>query len=69
MSGIIGALIAQSLEVVDAAKLGVHLHGAAADRLVQRGTGPVGVCASELAPEVRTLINDYNTSHTVSNPE
>lgn len=61
LSGIIGSLLAQGLGAPDAAKLGIYLHGAAADDLVKNGVGPVGLSASELAPVVRKLINQYNT--------
>lgn len=60
LSGIIGSLIAQGLRAIDATNLGVYLHGAAADALVAQGIGPVGLTASELAPAVRDLINQYN---------
>ena len=60
LSGIISSFIAQGLSAFDAAKLGVYLHGAAADALVERGIGPVGLTASEISIEVRNLINQYN---------
>jgi len=60
LSGIIGSLIAQGLMAIDATKLGVYLHGAAANTLVAQGIGPVGLTASELAPAVRNLINQLN---------
>lgn len=61
LSGIIGSFVAQGLGALDATKLGVYLHGAAADTLVNHGIGPIGLSASELAPAVRKLINQYNT--------
>jgi hydroxyethylthiazole kinase-like uncharacterized protein yjeF len=60
LAGILGSLIAQGLEASHAAKLAVHLHGAAADALVARGIGPVGLTASEVALEVRQLINQHS---------
>ncbi len=57
LSGIIGSLMAQGLSAFDAACAGVYLHGAAADALVARGVGPVGLTASEVASEVRAVIN------------
>ncbi|MES2500679.1 MAG: NAD(P)H-hydrate dehydratase [Pseudomonadota bacterium] len=60
LSGIIGGLIAQDLTVLQAAKLGVYVHGAAADKLVADGIGPVGLTASEVALEVRNQINQLN---------
>ncbi len=57
LSGIIGSLMAQGLTGLDAAKLGVFVHGAAADALVGRGVGPVGLTASEVLLEARNIIN------------
>ncbi len=36
---------------------GVHLHGAAADALVARGAGPIGLTAGELIDRARELAN------------
>jgi hydroxyethylthiazole kinase-like uncharacterized protein yjeF len=60
LSGIIGSLIAQGLSGLDATKLGVYVHGAAADSLVAQGIGPAGLTASEVAKEVRNIINTLN---------
>lgn len=60
LSGIIGSLIAQGLNIIEAAKLGVYVHGAAADALVAQGIGPVGLTASEVALEARHQINLLN---------
>jgi NAD(P)H-hydrate repair Nnr-like enzyme with NAD(P)H-hydrate dehydratase domain len=57
LAGIIGSLIAQGMEPLGAALLGVYLHGAAADSLVADGVGPVGLTASEVALEARSLLN------------
>lgn len=57
LSGIIGSLIAQGMSGFDAACAGVYVHGAAADALVARGTGPIGLTASEVALEVRDTLN------------
>ena len=61
LSGIIGSLIAQGLSCLEAAKLGVYVHGSAADALVAEGIGPVGLTASEIAQEARKQINLLNT--------
>jgi hydroxyethylthiazole kinase-like uncharacterized protein yjeF len=58
LAGIIGALLAQGMEALDATLLGVYLHGAAADSLVADGVGPVGLTASEVALEARNLLNE-----------
>ncbi len=57
LAGIIGALLAQGYDGDRALRLGVCLHGAAADALVADGIGPVGMTAGELAGSVRKLIN------------
>lgn len=57
LSGMIAALVAQRLAPQDALLLAVHLHGAAADALVQQGLGPVGLTASEVMLEARHLLN------------
>jgi hydroxyethylthiazole kinase-like uncharacterized protein yjeF len=51
LSGIIGALLGQGRSVGDALKLGVFMHGYAADRLAAR-IGPAGYLAGELADEL-----------------
>ena len=48
LAGLLGGLLAQGLEPWDAARLGVFLHGAAADRLATR-LGSSGLLSSELA--------------------
>jgi len=57
LSGVMGSLMAQGMTGFDAACAGVYVHGAAADALVARGTGPMGLTASEVAIEVRDTIN------------
>ena len=57
LSGIIGSLIAQGMSAFDAACAGVYVHGAAADALVARGIGPMGLTASEVAIEARQTLN------------
>ena len=60
LSGVIGGLMAQGLSGLEAEKLGVFVHGAAADALVARGIGPVGLTASEVMLEIRNVINQLN---------
>ena len=57
LAGMVGAFLAQGVAPGDALRLAVCLHGAAADRLVARGVGPIGVAASELADSARALLN------------
>jgi ADP-dependent NAD(P)H-hydrate dehydratase / NAD(P)H-hydrate epimerase len=65
LSGIIGSLMAQGLSSLEATKLGVYVHGAAADALVKKGVGPLGMTASEVALEARNVLNALNvvTNH------
>jgi len=60
LAGMLGALLAQGIGARDALRVGVCVHGAAADALVDHGTGPIGLRASELAPVVRDLLNACN---------
>lgn len=56
LSGIIGSLMAQGLAAIDAAKLGVYVHGAAAEALVKKGVGPIGLTASEVILAARNIL-------------
>lgn len=58
LAGMIAALVAQGLDMKRAAHLGVYLHGAAADRAVANGIGPIGLTASEVADQARRLLNE-----------
>ena len=62
LTGLVGALAAQGLAPEDALVAGVHLHGAAADALVVRGVGPVGLTAGELIDAARSLANGAGTT-------
>lgn len=62
LSGIIGSLMAQGLTGLEAAKLGVYVHGAAADALAKKGLGPAGMTASEVTLEARQIINQLNSA-------
>ena len=57
LAGTIGAMLAQGLDATAALRVAVCLHGAAADRLVAQGVGPLGLVASELADAARALLN------------
>jgi hydroxyethylthiazole kinase-like uncharacterized protein yjeF len=59
LAGMLGALLAQRYSGESALVLGVHLHGAAADDLVQRGVGPVGLTAGELIDAARSVWNAW----------
>ena len=60
LSGIIGSFLAQGVSALEAAKLGVYVHGAAADALVAKGIGPAGLTASEVSIEARNVINQLS---------
>jgi len=54
LSGVIGSLLAQHLPALEAAGLGVCLHGAAGDSAAEDGQR--GLLASDLIPKMRTLL-------------
>ncbi|MDP2821999.1 MAG: NAD(P)H-hydrate epimerase [Sulfuritalea sp.] len=59
LAGILVALLAQGWPAREALAGAVHLHGAAADALVARGIGPVGLAAGELIDAARALLNRW----------
>ncbi|HEU4375059.1 MAG TPA: NAD(P)H-hydrate dehydratase [Telluria sp.] len=61
LAGICGALLAQGWPAREAALGAVWIHGAAADRLVAQGSGPVGMCAGELPAAARAVLNQLIT--------
>lgn len=64
LSGLIGSLMAQGMSGFSAAQLGVYVHGAAADALVEKGIGPVGMTASEVILEARNILNKLSKTNT-----
>ncbi len=56
LSGVLGGLLVQGFNARYAVNLGVCLHSAAADALAARH-GPRGLLASDLTPEIRSLLN------------
>jgi len=58
LAGMCGALLAQGWPGWEAAVGAVWMHGAAADRLVEHGVGPVGMTAGELPAAVRAVFNE-----------
>jgi NAD(P)H-hydrate epimerase len=56
LAGVLGALIAQGLAPPDAAKVGVYVHGQAAD-IVATKCGERGLLASDLLVELRHCLN------------
>jgi ADP-dependent NAD(P)H-hydrate dehydratase len=57
LTGILVSLLAQGLATEVAVPAAVWLHGAAADRLVRLGTGPIGMTAGEITDAARALRN------------
>lgn len=61
LTGVIAGLLAQKLALVDAARLGVHLHGLAGD-LAARERGEIGLIASDLVDKIPFAIRQYQSS-------
>ncbi|MCE3602470.1 NAD(P)H-hydrate dehydratase [Massilia sp. P8910] len=57
LAGICGGLLAQGWQAWEAALGAVWVHGAAADRLVAHGSGPIGLTAGELPLAARAVLN------------
>jgi hydroxyethylthiazole kinase-like uncharacterized protein yjeF len=57
LAGLVGTLLSQGWPAWEAALAGVWLHGAAADRLVASGVGPIGLTAGELPRAIRAELN------------
>jgi hydroxyethylthiazole kinase-like uncharacterized protein yjeF len=57
LTGMVAALLSQGVEPKAALLAAVYLHGAAADRAVAGGAGPVGLTASETIDAARVLLN------------
>jgi hydroxyethylthiazole kinase-like uncharacterized protein yjeF len=62
LTGIIGGLLAQGLELWQAACLGVYAHGAAGDRLAA-AAAPFGFLAGELARELPAALAHLDDKH------
>jgi hydroxyethylthiazole kinase-like uncharacterized protein yjeF len=56
LTGVIAGLVAQSLDLQEAAEQGVFLHGRAADLAAAKG-GERGLLATDLFPYLRQLVN------------
>lgn len=57
LAGLCGALLAQGMQTIEAAKFATWIHGKAADELVDSGIGPIGLYAGELPPVIRNILN------------
>ncbi len=56
LTGLIGALVLQMPDLFSAARLGVYIHGRAAD-IIANKHGEIGILASDLLPVIQRLIN------------
>ncbi|AJC49113.1 bifunctional ADP-dependent NAD(P)H-hydrate dehydratase/NAD(P)H-hydrate epimerase [Allofrancisella guangzhouensis] len=59
LSGIIGAFLAQGLDVLSASRLAVYVHGLAGDNLSQKFGGYIGILPSKVAREVCKVLNEF----------
>jgi NAD(P)H-hydrate repair Nnr-like enzyme with NAD(P)H-hydrate dehydratase domain len=57
LAGLVGAFLAQAIDARTALRYAVCLHGAAADALLARGLGPIGVSTGEVIDAARDLLN------------
>ncbi|HKA45503.1 MAG TPA: NAD(P)H-hydrate dehydratase [Burkholderiales bacterium] len=57
LTGMIAGLLAQEVQPTTALLAAVYAHGAAADALLGRGVGPVGMTASDVIDAARSLLN------------
>ena len=58
LAGMIGGLVAQGLDIEDASKLAVYIHGKAADNYVKKN-GMRGMIASDILYEIPLLLSKY----------
>lgn len=63
LTGLLAGLLAQRWPIESAIVGAVHLHGAAADLLLAKGIGPIGMGAAELPDAVRILLNQWVAQH------
>jgi NAD(P)H-hydrate epimerase len=59
LTGIIGGLLAQGLSTLDAALLGVYIHGLAGDRAQKRVSKP-GLIASDVIDELPCILEEWS---------
>ncbi len=62
LTGMVSALLAQGWPADAALRAGVHLHGCAADALVDADVGPIGLTAGELIDSARHCLNRWVAS-------
>ena len=59
LTGLIAGLMAQGCPAFDATAMACWLAGRGAERLARRGTGPIGLTASETAQAARAELNRW----------
>lgn len=59
LCGVVASLIAQGLSAWQAATTASFVHGLAADQLLTQGVGPIGMRASEVALQIRSILNHH----------
>ncbi|MDE3209047.1 MAG: NAD(P)H-hydrate dehydratase, partial [Pseudomonadota bacterium] len=59
LAGLIASFVAQKLDVEDALKLGVWVHGQSGGELQQNAGGAIGALASELTEAIRHILNRH----------
>ena len=59
LTGFVTALLAQGWPAEQALLAAVHVHGCAAERLVEHGIGPYGLAAGELIDSARACFNEW----------
>ena len=59
LTGFVTALLAQGWPAEQALLAAVHVHGCAAERLVEHGVGPCGLTAGELIDSARACFNEW----------
>ncbi len=57
LTGVMGSFLAQGMSMSEAVSSAVWIHGMAADILVEKGVGPIGLTASELIDTIRVIRN------------
>lgn len=60
LTGAMASFLAQGIPIYEAVKSAVWIHGMAADVLVEKGIGPIGLMASELIDVIRDIRNQIN---------
>lgn len=61
LTGVMGSFLAQGMAMPEAVKSAVWIHGMAADILVEKGVGPIGLTASELIDTIRNIRNQLGS--------